>query len=176
MTEADDDELIEHWEAVLASEGLSMKSLYSKQLRAPRDDELATAIGMDRGPRKSRKAIAREVIVSPDQHWVYEQAVPDNEHSPRSPAQGLMEALVGDEPPQSLMEQENALETLLEGLSAIVGEPLATMIYRNRVLKTSATDLAAEVGVQPNTMRERIARGIKRLQDELPEYDERYNL
>ena len=173
--ETETDELAEHWEAVLASEGLSMKSLYSKQLRAPRDDELADAIGMGREHRKGRKAIAREIVVSPDQHWVYDQAVPDAAHGPQTALEGLVTALPHHDAPTDLETQENALEALLSALTEILGEPLATMIYRNKVLMVSAVDLAEEVGVQPNTMRERISRGVKRLQTELPEFNERYN-
>ena len=63
--ETETDELAEHWEAVLASEGLSMKSLYSKQLRAPRDDELADAIGMGREHRKGTHKTRCKHRISP---------------------------------------------------------------------------------------------------------------
>lgn len=149
------------WDAILSKEGLSTR-IHKKQIRGSRNPELAKRTGMDRS-----KAIMREVTVSPDQAWVYDQAPPNASDAPENAWEALLLAKPHDSPQESKDAAQDALDALMDSITEIVGPRMADLIYRNKVAGVTAADLAHEQQVTPAAMATAISRALARIRKNL---------
>lgn len=149
------EELTAHWERILSAEGLSER-IYKKQIRGPR------------GTPQRNLAQQREVVVAPDQSWVWEQALPDATRAPENALQAFMEAAPHQNIERDKETAQALREALLDAMEELLDEDTADLVCRRYFGQASIAELSNETGIPLSTLSERILRAVRTLREELP--------
>ena len=162
LTLEEKEAMIEEWDQKLSAEGLGTK-INKKQIRGSRNPDKAKAQGRERN-----QATQREITVSPDATWVYDQAPREAHRAPENAIQALMESEAWTEPMEDKKAVEAATQALEDAIGECVGAGMADVIIRHEVHAVSIRELAEELGLAPTTLNARKANAMKRLTERLP--------